>query len=118
MHQLRCHYCGRHYPPPTTCGNCNSPRLRMLGLGTEKIEEELTELFPDIRVARMDQDTTRGKNALENILSDFGQGKVQILVGTQMVTKGLDFDHVSVVGILNADTIMRYPDFRAHERAF
>lgn len=90
----------------------------MLGLGTEKIEEELTELFPDIRIARMDQDTTRGKHALEKILSDFGQGKVQVLVGTQMVTKGLDFDHVSVVGILNADTIMRYPDFRAHERAF
>lgn len=90
----------------------------MLGFGTEKIEEELGEIFPDARIARMDQDTTRGKNALERILNGFGQGALDILVGTQMVTKGLDFDHVSVVGILNADNLMRFPDFRAHERAF
>ena len=90
----------------------------MLGFGTEKIEEELKELFPDARVARMDQDTTRGKHALDRIITGFAQGAIDILVGTQMVTKGLDFDHVSVVGILNADNLMRFPDFRAHERAF
>ncbi|MEO8591447.1 MAG: primosomal protein N' [Flavobacteriales bacterium] len=118
QHQLRCHYCGRHYPPPTVCGHCGGARLRMLGFGTEKIEEELGELFPDARIARMDQDTTRGKHALDRILNGFGQGTLDILVGTQMVTKGLDFDHVSVVGILNADNLMRFPDFRAHERAF
>ncbi|MEZ4807620.1 MAG: primosomal protein N' [Flavobacteriales bacterium] len=117
-HQLRCHYCGRQYRPPTTCGHCGSARLRMLGFGTERIEEELGELFPEARIARMDQDTTRGKHALERILTGFGQGVVDILVGTQMVTKGLDFDNVHVVGILNADALMRFPDFRAHERAF
>ncbi len=118
QHQLRCHYCGRHYSPPTKCDSCGSPRLRMLGFGTEKIEEELAEFFPTARIVRMDQDTTRGKHALERILTAFGQGAVDILVGTQMVTKGLDFDHVSTVGILNADLLMRFPDFRAHERAF
>lgn len=117
-HRLRCHYCSRHYPPPQQCGSCGGTRLRMLGFGTEKIEEELKELFPDARVARMDQDTTRGKNALDRIITGFAQGAIDILVGTQMVTKGLDFDHVSVVGILNADNLMRFPDFRAHERAF
>lgn len=117
-HQLRCHYCGSHYPPPTSCGHCGSPRLKMLGLGTEKIEEELGEFFPEARVARMDQDTTRGKQALDRILTNFGQGAVDILVGTQMVTKGLDFDNVSVVGILNADKLLKFPDFRAHERGF
>lgn len=118
QHQLRCHYCGRQYAPPTHCGSCGSPRLRMIGFGTEKIEEELAEFFPTARIARMDQDTTRGKHSLERILTAFGQGAVDILVGTQMVTKGLDFDHVSTVGILNADLLMRFPDFRAHERAF
>ena len=117
-HRLRCHYCSRHYPPPERCGSCGGARLRMLGFGTEKIEEELKELFPDARVARMDQDTTRGKNALDRIITGFAQGAIDLLVGTQMVTKGLDFDHVSVVGILNADNLMRFPDFRAHERAF
>lgn len=117
-HQLRCHYCGRHYPPPVICGHCGGARLRMLGFGTEKIEEELAELFPEARIARMDQDTTRGKQALERILTGFGNGTLDILVGTQMVTKGLDFDRVSVVGILNAGYLMKFPDFRAHERAF
>lgn len=117
-HRLRCHYCGRNYPPPVSCGQCGSARLRMLGFGTEKIEEELQEVFPQARIARMDQDTVRGKNALDRILAGFGQGAIDILVGTQMVTKGLDFDHVSVVGILNADALMRFPDFRSHERAF
>lgn len=117
-HSLRCHYCGRRYPPPTSCAACGSNRLRMVGLGTEKVEEELALLLPDARVARMDQDTTRGKHGFERLLSQFGEGAVDILVGTQMVTKGLDFDQVTVVGILNADNLMRFPDFRAHERAF
>jgi primosomal protein N' (replication factor Y) len=118
LHQLRCHYCGRTYPPPTQCGQCGSNRLRMIGFGTEKIEEELAEVFPEARIARMDQDTVRGRQALDRILTGFAQGAIDILVGTQMVTKGLDFDQVSTVGILSADSLMRFPDFRAHERAF
>jgi primosomal protein N' (replication factor Y) len=118
QHQLRCHYCGRHYPPPVQCGQCGGPRLRMLGFGTERIEEELADLLPGARIARMDQDTTRGRHAMDRILTGFAQGAIDVLVGTQMVTKGLDFEHVSVVGILNADNLMRFPDFRAHERAF
>lgn len=117
-HGLRCHYCGRRYTPPTSCAACGSTRLRMVGLGTEKVEEELALLLPDARVARMDQDTTRGKHGFERLLSRFGEGAIDILVGTQMVTKGLDFDQVTVVGILNADNLMRFPDLRAHERTF
>ena len=117
-HQLRCHYCGHRYPPPTSCGHCGSTRLRMLGFGTEKIEEELEGLFPEARIARLDQDTTRGRQALDRILTGFGEGALDILVGTQMVTKGLDFDRVSVVGILNADRSLKFPDLRAHERSF
>lgn len=117
-HSLRCHYCGRSYPPPGSCSACGSNRLRMVGLGTEKVEEELALLLPDARVARMDQDTTRGKHGFEKLLARFGEGDIDILVGTQMVTKGLDFDQVTVVGILNADNLMRFPDLRAHERAF
>jgi primosomal protein N' (replication factor Y) len=118
QHSLRCHYCGREYPPPVRCAACGSNRLRMLGFGTEKVEEELALLLPDIRVARMDQDTTRGKHAFDRILQRFGDGEVDVLVGTQMVTKGLDFDQVTIVGILSADQLLRYPDLRAHERAF
>lgn len=118
QHGLRCHYCGRTYPPPVQCAACGSNRLRMIGFGTEKIEEELALLMPEARIARMDQDTTRGKHAFERILSRFGEGAIDILVGTQMVTKGLDFDQVTVVGIINADHLMRFPDLRAHERAF
>jgi len=118
QHQLRCHYCGRHYAPPTACGSCGSTRLRMLGFGTEKIEEELALLFPEARIGRMDQDTMRGKHAMDRLLTSFGEGGIDILVGTQMVTKGLDFDHVSVVGIISADNLLRFPDLRAHERAF
>ncbi|MBL8003324.1 MAG: primosomal protein N' [Flavobacteriales bacterium] len=117
-HDLRCHYCGRTYPPPARCGSCGGPRLRMLGFGTEKIEEELAEFLPEARVLRMDQDTTRGRHALERILNAFAEGQADVLVGTQMVTKGLDFERVSVVGILNADAMLRFPDLRAHERAF
>ncbi len=117
-HALHCHYCGRNYDPPIECKECHGDRLRMIGLGTERVEEELKELFPDARVARMDQDTTRGKKAFERILGRFGAGEVDILVGTQMVTKGLDFDQVTVVGILQADNLLRFPDMRAHERGF
>jgi primosomal protein N' (replication factor Y) len=117
-HGLRCHYCGRRYTPPTRCAACGSNRLKMVGLGTEKVEEELALLLPEARVARMDQDSTRGKYGFERLLARFGEGAIDILVGTQMVTKGLDFDQVTVVGILNADNLMRFPDLRAHERAF
>lgn len=117
-HGLRCHYCGRRYTPPVKCPACGSNRLRMVGLGTEKVEEELALVLPEARVARMDQDTTRGKHAFERLLQRFGDGAVDILVGTQMVTKGLDFEQVTVIGIINADNLMRFPDLRAHERAF
>ncbi|MBP8824089.1 MAG: primosomal protein N' [Flavobacteriales bacterium] len=117
-HGLRCHYCGRGYTPPVCCSSCGSNRLRMVGLGTEKVEEELALLLPEARVARMDQDTTRGKHGLQGLLDRFGQGDIDILVGTQMVTKGLDFHQVTLVGILNADSLLRFPDLRAHERAF
>ncbi len=118
QHDLRCHYCGREYPPPARCSACGSARLRMIGIGTEKIEEELALLLPHATIARMDQDTTRGKNAFDRILGRFGEGGIDVLVGTQMVTKGLDFEQVTVVGIINADHLLGYPDFRAHERAF
>jgi primosomal protein N' (replication factor Y) len=117
-HGLRCHYCGREYPPPVSCAACGSNRLKMLGFGTEKIEEDLKLILPEASVVRMDQDTTRGKHAFARILARFGDGEVDILVGTQMVTKGLDFDQVTVIGILNADHLLRIPDLRAHERAF
>lgn len=117
-HGLRCHYCGREYTPPTECRSCGGRRLRMLGFGTEKIEEELQLTFPDARIARMDQDTTKGRLAFDRLLARFGEGGIDILVGTQMVTKGLDFEGVSTIGVLNADQLMRHPDLRAHERAF
>jgi primosomal protein N' (replication factor Y) len=115
---LRCHYCGFTSPPIGTCKSCGSNRLKMLGFGTEKIEDELSLIFPDARVARLDLDTTRSKYSYETILNDFGSGKVDILVGTQMVSKGLDFDNVSLVGILDADMLLNRPDFRAFERSF
>lgn len=117
-HGLHCHYCGRTYPPPAKCSACGSPRLRMIGFGTEKIEEDLALLLPEARIARMDQDTTRGKHALDRLLARFSEGALDVLIGTQMVTKGLDFGQVSLVGILDADQLLRYPDLRAHERAF
>ena len=113
-----CHYCGATYEVPTVCPDCNTPTLDMLGYGTERIEEEVAELFPEASVARMDLDTTRGKRSYERIISDFEQNKTNILIGTQMVSKGLDFDNVSIVGILNADNMLNYPDFRAYERAY
>ena len=115
---LSCHYCGSVYPVPSTCPNCGSESLISRGYGTEKIEDKVLEIFPDIKVARMDLDTTRSRHAYERIITDFSAGRTQLLIGTQMVTKGLDFDNVSVVGILNADSMLNYPDFRAYEHAF
>ena len=118
LNQLTCHYCGYTYRIPTACPCCGSTNLRSKGFGTEKIEDQVHEMFPDARVARMDLDTTRTSNAYERIISDFSAGRTNILIGTQMITKGLDFDKVSVVGIINADSMLNYPDFRAHEHAF
>lgn len=118
LNQLTCHYCGYTQPVPRQCPACEGVDLRNRGFGTEKIEDDVKAIFPEARVARMDLDTTRTRTAYERIIHDFQQGQTDILIGTQMVSKGLDFDHVSVVGILNADTMMNYPDFRAYERAF
>ena len=118
LNQLTCHYCGYTYQVPRSCPACGSVELMNRGFGTERIEDDIKLIFPEARVARMDLDTTRTRTAYEKIIADFEQGKTDILIGTQMVSKGLDFDHVSVVGILNADTMLNYPDFRSHERAF
>ncbi len=116
---LSCHYCGYTLRPPNKCGACGSSDIKMVGFGTEKIEEELSvHLGPKVVIQRMDLDTTRSKHAYQNIISDFEQRKINILVGTQMVTKGLDFDNVSLVGVLNADDMLFYPDYRAFERAY
>ncbi|MDD6008075.1 MAG: primosomal protein N' [Prevotellaceae bacterium] len=116
--QLTCHYCGMTYSVPDECPACGCKELRPKGSGTERIEDALREAFPEAHVARMDLDTTRTRNAYERIIRDFSTGRTNILIGTQMVTKGLDFDKVSVVGILNADNMLNYPDFRAYEHAF
>jgi primosomal protein N' (replication factor Y) len=118
IHLLICHYCGNRYKPPEQCPKCSSTRLSMHGFGTEKIEDILPDFFPDVRVARMDYDSTRSKNAHHNIISRFEAGEIDVLVGTQMVTKGLDFDNVSLVGVMNADQMLNFPDFRSFERAF
>lgn len=116
--KLKCHYCGYSISLQSTCSACGSNRLTQKGFGTEKIEEELSIFFPSAKVKRMDLDTTRSKNAYQELISAFEEGAIDILVGTQMVTKGLDFDNVSLVGILNADNMLNYPDFRAFERSF
>ena len=118
LNQLTCHYCGFTYQVPTECPACGCKELRTKGYGTEKIEVEVQDIFPEARIARMDLDTTRSRQAYERIISDFSSGRTNILIGTQMVSKGLDFDKVSVVGILNADSMLNYPDFRAYEHAF
>ena len=118
FNQLTCHYCGFTYQVPTECPACGCKELRTKGYGTEKIEAEVQDVFPEARIARMDLDTTRSRQAYERIISDFSAGRTNILIGTQMVSKGLDFDKVSVVGILNADSMLNYPDFRAYEHAF
>ena len=118
LHQLSCHYCGYTYQVPSECPACGCHELQSRGYGTEKIEDEVRTLFPEARIARMDLDTTRTRQAYERIINDFSAGRTNILICTQMISKGLDFDRVSVVGILNADTMLNYPDFRAYEHAF
>ena len=116
--QLRCHYCGYHIAKPISCSACGSNSLNVKGMGTQQIEEQVNDLFPEYQVARMDWDSTRGKRSFDNIIDSFTQGEVQILVGTQMLTKGLDFKNVALVGVLNADPLLNFPEFRAHERSF
>lgn len=116
--RLVCHYCGYSCEVPHICPACLQPTIEVRGFGTERIEEDVETLFPNTQLARMDMDTTRSRNAYQDIIDDFASGKSKILIGTQMVTKGLDFDRVSIVGILSADSMLSFPDFRAHERAF
>jgi len=116
--ELRCHYCGYHERMPHDCPACGATTLKSMGFGTEKVEDELKLLLPNAEVQRMDLDTTKKKNSYQQIIADFETGRTNVLVGTQMVTKGLDFENVSLVGILNADTIINFPDYRAHERAY
>ena len=118
LNQLSCHYCGQTYRVPAVCPCCGSASLETRGYGTEKIEAAVRDIFPNARISRMDLDTTRSRNAYERIISDFGSGRTNLLIGTQMISKGLDFDKVSVVGILNADAMINQPDFRAYEHAF
>ncbi|MCI9284454.1 MAG: primosomal protein N' [Muribaculaceae bacterium] len=116
--KLVCHYCGTPYGVPQVCPACKEPSIEVLGYGTERIEEEVDSMFPDARILRMDLDTTRGKDAYDRMIDEFSEGKANLLVGTQMVTKGLDFGNVAVVGVANADAIINFPDFRSSERAF
>ena len=118
LNQLSCHYCGYTYQVPTECPACGCKELQTRGYGTEKIEDQVRDIFPEARISRMDLDTTRTRHAYERIINDFSAGRTNLLIGTQMISKGLDFDRVSVVGILNADTMLNYPDFRAYEHAF
>ena len=115
---LTCHYCGYTYAIPKVCPKCGGIHVRGDGFGTEKIEDQIMELFPEAKVARMDLDTTRTKNAYARIIEDFAYGKTNVLIGTQMITKGLDFDRVQLVGILDADSMLNYPDFRAYEHSY
>jgi primosomal protein N' (replication factor Y) len=118
LNQLSCHYCGRSYRLPERCSDCGQSDLKPAGFGTEKVEEEIKRLFPQVAVDRMDTDTTKTKQSFGEIISRFGKKQTQILVGTQMISKGLDFENIGLVGILNADALMNYPDFRAYERAY
>ncbi|NOU45592.1 MAG: primosomal protein N' [Bacteroidales bacterium] len=118
QNMLRCHYCGYAISVPAECPDCHSTQIHMHGFGTEKVEEELGIILPEAKIARLDLDTTRSKNAFQQIIEDFENAKTNILVGTQMVTKGLDFEKVRIVGILNADNMLSYPDFRAFENSF
>ena len=116
--RLVCHYCGYSTPIPSQCGNCHSTGLATRGFGTEKIEDEIRIVFPSARVARMDHDTTRGKHSFDNLIGAFEERQIDIMIGTQMISKGLDFENLTVVGIMNADSMLNFPDFRAHERSF
>jgi primosomal protein N' (replication factor Y) len=113
-----CHYCGFGISHPSNCSSCGSNDIRTRGFGTEKVEEEIADIFPAAKVSRMDLDTTRTRHSYERIIDDFENRKIDILIGTQMVSKGLDFDHVRLVGILNADNMLNFPDFRSWERSF
>lgn len=115
---LKCHYCGYFLTPPSACGACGSRKLKMLGFGTEKIEDELSIFFPKLTIKRLDLDSTRAKNAYQTIISEFEAREIDVLIGTQMVTKGLDFDNVGLVGVLSADQMLKFPDFRAFERSY
>jgi len=115
---LKCHYCGYFVSPPASCGGCGSRKLKMLGFGTEKIEDEIALYLPNVRVKRMDLDTTRAKNAYQKLIHEFENREIDVLIGTQMVTKGLDFDNVGLVGVLSADQLLNFPDFRAFERSY
>jgi primosomal protein N' (replication factor Y) len=118
INRLVCHYCGYTTKVPSKCESCDSPGLATKGFGTEKIEDEIKIVFPAARVGRMDQDTTRSRNSFNRIIKAFEDRQIDILIGTQMISKGLDFENLTVVGILNADNLLNYPDFRAHERSF
>jgi primosomal protein N' (replication factor Y) len=118
INKLVCHYCGYSTSTPSKCGNCHSTGMITRGFGTEKIEDEIRIVFPSARIARMDQDTTRNKNSFNKIIRAFEERRIDILIGTQMISKGLDFENLTVVGVLNADNLLNYPDFRAHERSF
>ncbi|RRN76795.1 primosomal protein N', partial [Pseudoxanthomonas sp. SGD-10] len=116
--KLHCHYCGYKEDNVTECAACGSKHIEYKGLGTEKVEDDLRNILPELRIARLDYDTTRNKNAHQHIITDFEEKKLDVLVGTQMVAKGLDFDNVTLIGIINADTMLQFPDFRAYERSF
>jgi primosomal protein N' (replication factor Y) len=116
--KLHCHYCGYHQNSINICPACGSVHIEQKGFGTERIEEELSLIFPEVKISRLDLDSTRTKNGMQHILSDFQEKKSQILIGTQMVAKGLDFDNVSLIGVINADSLLNYPDFRAFERSY
>ncbi len=116
--KLHCHYCGYHQNSITSCPACGSVHIEQKGFGTERIEEELSLIFPEVKIARLDLDSTRTKNGMQQLIADFQDKKTQILIGTQMVAKGLDFDNVSLIGVINADTLLNYPDFRAFERSY
>lgn len=118
QHQLRCHYCGYHIPMPTQCHACGMPTLDTKGVGTQQIEEQVKALFPNVSTARMDWDSTRGKWSFDTLIDSFSRGEISILVGTQMVVKGLDFKNVLLVGVINTDQVLNFPDFRAHERSY
>jgi len=117
-HEMMCHYCGYHIPVPKQCDECHSPTMEMRGFGTEKIEEDIASLFPDATIGRLDLDRLKTRKAFEKLISEFESGKIQVLVGTQLVTKGLDFENVNLVGVVDADSMLFFPDFRAFERSY
>jgi len=116
--KLHCHYCGFHETPLKICPACGSVHIEQKGFGTERVEEELSLIFPEAKIARLDVDSTRTKNSLQKIISEFQENKTNILIGTQMVAKGLDFENVTLIGVINADTLLNFPDFRAFERSY